>query len=150
MRESILSVYKKITGIPAQVFDILDAAHATGKARKETAVYIKKMVDSGLLFRVSKGLYSKTSDSALIAGNLPFPSYITGRFALFYYGEGEAPTTIDVTTTLYKKNLKKISIRFHRVKMERFGEFEQKAYGGHLIKIAKKEQALKETKKFGL
>lgn len=150
MRQNAFSIYKKIQAIPGTVFDIADAAHVLGKNRKDAAVYLKKMVDSGIIFRVCRGLYSKVDDAVVIAGNLPFPSYITGLFALFYYGEGEAPSVIDVTSTVYKKDIPKWNIRFHKVKLEYFGDFKHAGYTGYTVKIATREQALKEMKKFGL
>ena len=145
MRMSMIDLIRIVQRLPV-VFTLSSFAIAVGKRKKESAVYLKKMVDKGLLFRVGKGIYSKISDPVVVAGNLPYPSYITGRFALFYWGEGEAPSVIDVATTEYKKGYKEWPIRFHIVKT--LGKFVLGSYGGYSIKIAIKEQAERELRRF--
>lgn len=150
MRTTLLALYKKILDYPGLVFDIQDAALLLKKNKKHVAVYLKKLIDHQLIFRIQEGLYSKTNDAVLIAGNLPFPSYITGPFALFYYGQGEAPGNIDVATPLYKRSLLKWNIRFHKIQTHQLSEFEYKKYGSNNIKIATLNQAKKEVKRFKL
>ena len=147
MRTSILDVLKVVQRMPV-VFDLHSLSLALGKSKKATAVYVKKLIDKEFLYRVGRGLYSRVKDPVVVAGNLPFPSYITGPFALFYWGEGEAPYTIDVSTLEYKRSFKGWPIRFHRIR--RLGRFTIGSYLGFKIKIATLEQAEKESRRFGL
>ena len=128
------------------VFNLATFSAILNKRKKDSAVYVKKLVDSNILYRIGKGLYSKTRDPVVVAGNLPFPSYITGPFALFYWGEGEAPSIIDISTTEYKKGYKGWPFKFHIVK--KLGKFTLANYGPYKIKIATKEQALNDIERF--
>jgi len=145
MRRSIIEIIKSVRRLPV-VFTLSSFAIELNRPKKESAVYIKKLIDKGLLYRVGKGLYSKVKDPVVVAGNLPYPSYITGRFALFYWGEGEAPSIVDVATTEYKKGYKRWPIKFHIVK--NLGEFVVGKYAGYNIKIATKEQAHRDIRRF--
>jgi len=145
MRQPILRLIKVIERLPV-VFTLSSFAAAIGKHKNSTAVYLKKLVDNNIIYRIGKGLYSKVKDPVVVAGNLPYPSYITGRFALFYWGKGEAPSIIDVTTVEYKKGYKEWPIKFHIVK--ELGKFTIAKYAGYNIKIATLEQAERDLKRF--
>lgn len=141
----MVELLKIVNRLPL-VFSLTTFSIAIGKPRKHSAVYLKKLVDYGVLKRLMRGLYARTSDPVLIAGNFPFPSYITGQFALFYWGEGEAPTLIDVATTEYHREIRGMPIRFHITR--KLGKFKIASYMGYSIKIATREQAKRDIRRF--
>lgn len=145
MRKGALDIYKMLEKLPV-VFDIHAFSLVSGKKRKDCAVYLKKFVDKQLIYRIRRGLYAKANDPVIIAGNLPFPSYITGAFALFYYGKGEAPSMIDVASEIFIRKLNELPLRFHITKC--LGDFQLVNYAGYSIKLATLEQAKKDIRRF--
>ena len=111
---------------------------------------IKRDVDNGVLFRLTKGIYEtdKNVDSYLLASSILSPSYLSFDWALSFY-ELIPEKVVAITSA-------SLGVRKNKTFINRFGRFEYsdispKAFsegltslesGDYIVKIATKEKAI--------
>ena len=111
---------------------------------------IKRDVDSGVIFRLTRGVYEDDAnvDPCLLASSILSPSYLSFDWALSYYGL-IPEKAISITSA-------SLNIRKNKTFINRFGRYEysdipSKAFsegltylenGDYIVKIATKEKAI--------
>ena len=132
------------------VFTTNDITRISHLNKSSAIVYIKRMIDKGLLFRVAKGIYALDSDPFLYASYIIPNSYISFNAALYINKViDQVPSTIHVVVPRrVKKKVEGLTF-IHFPKKAFFG-FKQIEYKGYFIWVADKEKALVDiTYKFG-
>ncbi len=124
------------------VFTTTEIARAYGTTRASAAVYIKRMLDRGLIFRVAKGIYSLENDSILYASYVIQNSYISFNSALYLHGIiDQIPGKISVAVP---KRMKKAveGVEFVTMPKKAMFGFKKTEYKGYFIWLAEPEKAL--------
>lgn len=124
-------------------YSVTDLEKLTGLSKDSLYVTIKRWVDSGILERVSKGIYRPFTASPSIekiAASLYMPNYLSFESALSRYSVlNLVPYTLTFATTRKTKRLtvEGRDVEFRQIKKELFWGYEMQ--GG--IYIAKPEKA---------
>jgi predicted transcriptional regulator of viral defense system len=132
------------------VFTTNDISRISHLKKSSAIVYIKRMVDKGLIFRVTKGIYALDPDPFLYASYIIPNSYISFNAALYINKViDQVPSTIHVAVPRrVKKKVDGLTF-IHFPKKALFG-YTQIEYKGYFIWVADKEKALVDiTYKFG-
>ena len=111
---------------------------------------IKRDVDSGVLFRLNRGIYETDSTvmPCLLAASILSPSYLSFEFALSYYGLiPEKVTSITSASLNMRKNKSFVNVfgRFEYSDIPSSAFSEGLTYleqGDYMVKIASKEKAI--------
>jgi len=136
------------------LFTAREARSLLGGGPAHTNLLLHRLVSSGRLFRIEKGMYSVHDDPFLVASRIAWPSYLSFWSALRYHGLTEqVPQAIWVVTS---KRRKRLRLRFcgtdilFTVTSERnlFG-YEKKEFGGFEIFVADPEKAIVDCLLFG-
>jgi len=124
------------------VFTTNDIAKIANLKKLYAPVYIKRLIQKGLLKRIAKGQYALEEDYYAIASNIISNSYISFNSALYFYKIiNQIP--YDIQVVVPKRMRKKIDgIEFVTFPKERIFGFDSVAYGKGNIRIAKKEKAV--------
>ena len=127
----------KVKDLNLGVLTVADVSHIIDKDRNYAALYMKRLVDRGVINRIEKGRYALPDTSLLVvATNLIIPSYISFLSGLAYYHKTtQMPITIQVATAVSRKNLDYNSrITFVRLDRKRlFGYRKEKMGGGYVF-----------------
>lgn len=123
------------------VFTANDIAKIANLKRSHAPVYIKRMIQKGLLKRIAKGEYVLEEDYYAIASNILANSYISFNSALYFHKViNQVP--YDVQVVVPKRIRKKIDgIEFVPLPKDKIFGFDSVIYGKYPIRIAKKEKA---------
>ncbi|MFH1101248.1 MAG: type IV toxin-antitoxin system AbiEi family antitoxin domain-containing protein [Methanobacteriota archaeon] len=132
------------------VFTVSEIARASNLAKSCAIVYIKRMIDKGLLIRVAKGIYTLDNDPILYASYIIPNSYISFNSALYIHKViDQIPTSIQVAVP------KRVKKQVHQVqfitlpKQAMFG-YTKIDYKGYSIWVADVEKAIVDiTYKYG-
>ena len=115
----------------------------TARLKKSCAiVYIKRMVDKNLIFRIAKGIYTLDQDPFLYASYIIPNSYISFNAALYMHKLiDQIPSAIHVVVP--KRVKKKVEgVKFISFPKKAFFGFDKIDYHGYTIWVAEKEKAL--------
>jgi|GEM_PF-3042042 len=124
------------------IFTANDIAKIANLKKLHAPVYIKRMIQKGLLKRIAKGQYALEEDYYAIASNIMSNSYISFNSALYFYKIiNQIPYSIQVVVP--KRMRKKIDgIEFVHFPKDKIFGFDSIAYGKYSIRVAKKEKAV--------
>jgi len=139
---NIYEIHKKLKAMKIPVFTTKEIARVSNLKKPCAIVYIKRMIDKKLLYRISKGIYSLENDPILYASYITPNSYISFNAALYLHKTiNQIPTTIHVVVPKrIKKNIEGVTF-IHFPKKMIFG-FKKIQYQGYDIWIAEIEKAV--------
>ena len=139
---NIYEIHKKMKAMKIPVFKTNEIARISNLKKPCAIVYIKRMIDKKLLYRISKGIYSLEDDPILYASYITPNSYISFNAALYLHKAiNQIPTEIHVVVPKrIKKNVDGITF-VHFPKRMVFG-FKKIEYKGYMIWIAEIEKAI--------
>jgi len=139
---NIYEIHKKMKAMKIPVFTTNEIARISNLKKPCAIVYIKRMIDKNILFRIAKGIYSLENDPILYASYIIPNSYISFNAALYLHKTiNQIPTTIYVVLPKrIKKNVDGITF-IHFPKKMIFG-FKKIEYKGYTIWIAEIEKAI--------
>ncbi len=132
------------------VFKTVDIARKLKISKNNTNVYIKRMVDKGMLYRISKGFYSLENDPILYASYIVPNSYISFNSALYLRKKiNQIPAVIQVAVPKrIKKNIE--GVEFIPLPKKMIKDFTRLNYKGYSIWVATAKKAKEDIKyKFG-
>jgi len=124
------------------VFTTAEIARAYGTTRACARVYVKRMLERELIFRVAKGIYSLENDPILYASYVIPNSYISFNSALYLHGIiDQIPARISVAVP---KNVKKKvdGVEFAAMPQKAIFGFGEMEYKGYFIWGAEPEKAI--------
>jgi len=90
------------------VFNLNEIARIIGKPKNITSVYLNRMCNKNLLFKIEKNKFSKTKDVFIIASQIISPSYLGLTSSL--YLQNEFSQIINKVYVLTSKQKKKLNI----------------------------------------
>lgn len=143
-RKTQIDIFKKLKAIEKPYFSIADLEKVLGLKRKSLYVALNRMVKSGLLNRIKRGIYEVSFSKNKIeeiANQLYFPSYLSFESVLFKHGiMDQIPYTLTFATSRKSKKLilAERETEYRQIKKELF--FGYKKEGG--ILTAEPEKAL--------
>ncbi len=138
-----IELIKSLERFNKPFYSVADLEKLTGLSKDSLHVTIKRLVDRGILERVSKGIYrpfTARPSTEKIAASLYMPNYLSFESALSRYSVlNLIPYTLTFATTRKTKRLtvEGRDVEFRQIKKERFWGYEMQ--GG--IYIAKTEKA---------
>ncbi len=138
-----IELIKSLDRLNKPFYSIADIEKITGLPRKSLYVAIKRLVDRGILERISTGIYrSFTAKVSIekIAASLYMPNYLSFESSLSRYGVlNLVPYTLTFATTrkTRKFSLEGRAIEFRQIKKELFWGYEMRGE----IYVAKPEKA---------
>ena len=139
---NIYELLDRLNMMKTPVFTTNEIARISNLKKTCAIVYIKRMTDKNLLFRVAKGFYSLQNDPFLYASYITPNSYISFNAALYIRRAiDQIPTTIHVVVP--KRVKKKVDgVTFINMPKKAFFGFNHIEYKGYYIWIADVEKAL--------
>jgi len=143
-RPTDIELIKKLRGFNKSYFIVADLEKVVGLKRNSLYVTLNRLVKSGVLVRLAKNIYSiftEVVDTAKVANELYFPSYLSFEQALSHYGIlSQIPYTQTFATTRPTKKMviAGVAVEYSHLKKELFFGYELK--NGKYI--AEKEKAL--------
>ena len=128
------------------VFKTTDISRKLKISKSNTNVYIKRMIDKGMLHRIAKGIYSLEDDPILYASYIIPNSYISFNSALYLRKKiNQIPAVIQVAVP--KRLKKKVDgvefISLPKNKIKRFTKLNYKGYPIWVATIKKAEADIK-------
>ncbi len=138
-----MELIKSLDRLNKPFYSITDLEKITGLPRKSLYVAVKRLVDKGILERISTGIYRPFTVKASIekiAASLYMPNYLSFESSLSRYGVlNLVPYTLTFATRrkTRKFTLEGKAVEFRQIKKELFWGYEMK--GG--IYVAKPEKA---------
>jgi predicted transcriptional regulator of viral defense system len=138
-----IELIKSLERLNKPSYSIADLEKITGLSRKNLYVAVKRLVDRGILGKISTGIYRLFTASApveKIAASLYMPNYLSFESSLSRYGVlNLVPYTLTFATTRKTRRLTVLGrdVVFRQLKKELFWGYEMQ--GG--IYIAKPEKA---------
>lgn len=143
---NILKFIKTLSEFEKPVFTVNDAARIMNTDKEYTRLYLHRLKSKGIMLAVERNKYSLTDTHPYaIASNLVFPSYISFLSAAHYYGTTtQIPGTIFIASTSSKKSLDfgGYSIKFIKLKKERFFGYSRVKFQNRFIFMAEKEKMI--------
>lgn len=139
---NIYEILEQLRKKKTPVFTTNEIARISHLKKSSAIVSIKRMVDKGLLFRVTKGNYALDQDPFLHASYIIPNSYISFNAALYLRKAiDQIPSIIHVVVP---KRIKKTveGITFVSLPKKAFFGFEQMEYRGYSLWVADQEKAL--------
>jgi predicted transcriptional regulator of viral defense system len=128
------------------VFTTTDIAKIINKDKKYTRLYLLRLKNRGVMWRIERGKYAlKNTHPFILASNLIFPSYISFLAALSYYGfTSQMPRIIYVVALKAKRevNVDDCAFKFVKFKKERFFGYKREVFQGKFIFIAELEKLI--------
>jgi predicted transcriptional regulator of viral defense system len=139
---NIYELIEHLKVMKTPVFTTNEIARISNLKKACAIVYIKRMIDKKLLFRVAKGFYSLQNDSFLYASYIIPNSYISFNSALYIRRAiDQIPTTIHVVVP--KRVKKKVDgVTFIKMSKKALFGFSIIEYKGYHIWVAEVEKAL--------
>lgn len=139
---NIHAILEQLKKRKSPVFTTIEIARAAGFNKSCTIVYIKRMIDKGLLFRVAKGVYTFDNDPVLYASYISPNSYISFNSALYLHKViTQIPTVIQIAVP--KRVRKKVpEVEFITLPKQAIFGFSKMEYKGYSIWVADAEKAL--------
>jgi len=139
---NIYKLLERLKTMKTPVFTTNEIARISNLKKTCAIVYIKRMIDKNLLFRVAKGFYALQNDSFLYASYIIPNSYISFNAALYIRRAiDQIPTTIHVVVP--KRVKKKVDgVTFIKMPKKAFFGFINIEYKGYHIWVAEIEKAL--------
>lgn len=139
---NIYEIQKKMNATKIPVFTTNEIARISNLKKPCAIVYIKRMIDKNILFRISKGIYSLENDPILYASYITPNSYISFNAALYIHKAiNQIPTTIHVVVP--KRIKKKVEgVTFINLPKKMIFGFKKIEYKGYKIWIAEIEKAI--------
>jgi predicted transcriptional regulator of viral defense system len=111
------------------------------KSKEYAKLLVYRLIKSGRLARITKGLYSTSDDIFSIASNIYFPSYVSGISASYRYGLTEAiPITVSTVTTKKHKTIEYENYRIEFVKSNEVWGYHKEGSNNEIIFIADLEK----------
>ena len=147
---NIYELLERLKEMKTPLFTTNEIARISKLKKPCAIVYIKRMVDKNLLFRVAKGFYALQKDPFLYASYIIPNSYISFNTALYLRRAiDQIPTKIYVAVPKrVKKNVD--GVTFIKMPKKAFFAFNSIEYKGYNIWVAEIEKALIDIKyKFG-
>ena len=139
---NIYELLERLKGMKTPLFTTNEITRISNLKKACAIVYIKRMVDKNLLFRVAKGFYALQNDPFLYASYIIPNSYISFNTALYIRRAiDQIPTTIYVVVPKrVKKNVD--GVTFINMPKKAFFAFNNIEYKGYTIWVAEIEKAL--------
>lgn len=139
-----------------RVFTVAEAAKLMATDNKTVTKLVHRLAKKRKIFRIEKGKYflippeawktgKYTEEGVIIASQLVKPYYLSYLTALSFYGWTEKPSkTIYVATTKLKRPLsfQGITIKFVRLRSDRFFGFTEQWIGNQKVAVADKEKTI--------
>lgn len=132
------------------VFRATDISRKLGISKNNTNIYLKRMIDKELIYRIAKGIYSLEDDPILYASYIIPNSYISFNSALYLRKKiDQIPSIIQVAVP--KRVQKKIEgVEFISLPKKKIKRFTKLNYKGYPIWVATAKKAELDIKyKFG-
>jgi predicted transcriptional regulator of viral defense system len=137
---------EKIKRLNISVLTLSDIVRIIQKDRNYAAVFMKRLQDRGVVDRAEKGKYILTDiDPLVVATNLILPSYVSFLSGLAYYHKTtQIPVTIQIATTVSKKNVdyKGTRITFVHLNETRMFGFKKEKIGTGYVFIGELEKII--------
>jgi len=103
------------------VFSLNEIARIIKKPKNITSVYLNRMCNKSLLFKIEKNKFSKTKDIFIIASQLISPSYLGLTSSLYLQNEfSQIINNIDILTSKQKKKIKIFDTEINFIKIKPF------------------------------
>lgn len=143
-----------VAGLPEPIFDLafLRQRFAVSEAENASlAVQLSRWETKGKIIRLRRGLYAlanSKSNALEMANRLVEPSYISGEFALSYYGliqDATFEVTCACMNTPRRARLQHGKSRYSYRQVKVFDGFSSIAMGGKNVLFASPEKALVDT-----
>ncbi len=103
---NIYEIKQKLESYEKAIFKLNEISRIIGMSKEKTNIYLNRMLNKDLLFKVERNKYATTKDIFVIASQLITPSYLGLSSSL--YLQGYFSQTIDkllVITSIQKKNI---------------------------------------------
>ena len=124
------------------VYPTTEIARVLGTTRAQANTYIKRMVDKGLLLRVSKGIYALESDPVAYASYIVPNSYISFNTALYLHKKiNQVPANVQVAVPRRVRK-KADGLEFVSLPKRMFFGYTKMDYKGCHIWVAEPEKAV--------
>ena len=133
------------------VFKTNDISRKLKISKNNTNVYLKRMVDKGMLHRIAKGIYALEDDPFLYASYIVPNSYVSFNSALYLRKKiNQIPAVIQVAVPKrIKKNIE--GVEFITLPKKMIKDFKRLDYKGYFIWVATVKKAKKDIDyKFGV
>ncbi len=139
----LYEMYISLKNSKKVIFSTLEFSRIFNLKRAIAWVYLHRMVKKGLIFRVSKGLYSLTDNPIVIASHLTFPSYLSYYTALYFYNLlDEIPNEIFVVTSRRSMDRVIFDTRIRFIRMKKLFGYKKVNYEEYWIFLAEKERLI--------
>ncbi len=150
------SLIAAVSGKGLRVFTVADVADMLNISRVSASDLVLRLLAKRKLLRIEKGKYllippeawatgEYTEEGIIIASQMVKPYYLSYWTALSFYGWTEQPSkTIFVATTKLKHPLsvQGITIKFIKLRPDRFFGFTEQWVGNQKMAVAEKEKAI--------
>lgn len=150
------SLIAAVSGKGLRVFTVADAAEMLDITRVSASDMVLRLLAKKKLIRIEKGRYllippeawnagTYTEEGIIIASQLVKPYYLSYWTALSFYGWTEQPSkTIFIAATKRKNQIsvQGTTLKFIRLRPERFFGFSEQWVGNHKVAVAEPEKAI--------
>ncbi len=125
------------------VFSVQQLSNLIGKPKPITTVYLSRLVEHKMAFRVMRGRISFEDDDFIISTQLVEPSYISVNSALLFHGIiNQITKNVECVTTRNTLTYKDLGINYHKIPESLFFGYKRHEKGKSYVFVAEPAKAL--------